>query len=204
MSKTQHANLPVVLFVVSLLLAIVALWVDDESVQQAVAARSAATVFGILAAVRASEKGTARTVVACVLVMVAIVVPGLLAAPASDTPGMTQFINTLLRVFGPGLTLLGFAWAYLAARTEKPWIFGAALVPAGGLSPASQLITVFILGPIVKESMSPYHLLTVLLGLAGLGFLFVVVLDRYFEFEYPGTDGSSGGSLGAMGGPAWS
>ena len=204
MSKTQHANLPVVLFVVSLLLAIVALWVDDESVQQAVAARSAATAIGILAAVRASEKGTARTVVACVLVVVAVVAAGLLSAPASDTPGMTRFINTLLRVFGPGFTLLGFAWAHLAARTEKPWIFGAALVPAGGLSPASQQFTVFILGPTVKESTSPYHLLAVLLGLAGLGFLFVVVLDRYFEFEYPGTDGSSGGSLGAMGGPAWS
>lgn len=204
MSKTQHANLPVVFFVASLLLAIVALWVNDQSVQLALAAKSAATAIGILAAVRASEKGTARTVVACVLVVVAVVVPGLLSAPASDTPGMTRFINTLLRVFGPGFTLLRFAWAYLAARTEKPWIFGAALVPAGGLSPASQQFTVFILGPTVKESTSPYHLLAVLLGLAGLGFLFVVVLDRYFEFEYPGTDGSSGGSLGAMGGPAWS
>ena len=196
--------MPVVFFVASLLLAIVALWVNDQSVQLALAAKSAATAIGILAAVRASEKGTARTVVACVLVVVAVVVPGLLSAPASDTPGMTRFINTLLRVFGPGFTLLGFAWAYLAARTEKPWIFGAALVQAGGLSPASQQFTVFILGPTVKESTSPYHLLAVLLGLAGLGFLFVVVLDRYFEFEYPGTDGSSGGSLGAMGGPAWS
>ena len=196
--------MPVVFFVASLLLAIVALWVNDQSVQLALAAKSAATAIGILAAVRASEKGTARTVVACVLVVVAVVVPGLLSAPASDTAGMTRFINTLLRVFGPGFTLLGFAWAYLAARTEKPWIFGAALVQAGGLSPASQQFTVFILGPTVKESTSPYHLLAVLLGLAGLGFLFVVVLDRYFEFEYPGTDGSSGGSLGAMGGPAWS
>lgn len=131
MSKTQHANLPVVFFVASLLLAIVALWVNDQSVQLTLAAKSAATAIGILAAVRASEKGTARTVVACVLVVVAVVVPGLLSAPASDTPGMTRFINTLLRVFGPGFTLLGFAWAYLAARTEKPWIFGAALVPAG-------------------------------------------------------------------------
>ncbi|MGV0372512.1 hypothetical protein ACUY2A_03840 [Corynebacterium pilbarense] len=204
MSKTEHDNIPVVLFLLSLLLAIVALWVDDESVQLAIAARAVALFVGCMAAVRAGGKQTARTVAACALVVVAVAVPGIVSAPQSETPGMREFANMLLGIFGPGFTLLGFTWAYLAARTQKPWIFGAAIVPAGGLSPASQLFTVFILGPIVKESMSPYHLLAVLLGLAGLGFLFVVVLDRYFEFEYPGTDGSSGGSLGAMGGPAWS
>ena len=204
MGKTKHDNIPVVLFLLLLLLAIAALWIDDEAVQLAIAARAVAVIGGCMAAVRAGGNQTARIVVACSLVVVAVAVPGVVSAPESETPGMSEFVNMLLVIFGPGLTLLGFAWAYLAARTEKPWIFGAALVPAGGLSPASQLFTVFILGPIVKESMSSYHLLAVLLGLAGLGFLFVVVLDRYFEFEYPGTDGSGGGSLGAMGGPAWS
>lgn len=203
MCKTEHDNIPVVLFLLSLLLAIVVLWVDDESVQLAIAARAVAVIVGCMAAVRAGGKQTARTVAACALVVVAVAVPGIVSAPQSETPGMSEFANMLLGIFGPGFTLLGFAWAYLAARTEKAWIFGAALVPAGGLSPASQLATVFIVGPLVQGSISEYHLLAVLLVLAALGFVFVVALDRHFEFEHPGTDGLGGGSIGSMNGPGW-
>ncbi|WCZ34582.1 MULTISPECIES: hypothetical protein [Corynebacterium] len=74
----------------------------------------------------------------------------------------------------------------------------------GGLSPASQLATVFIVGPVAKGQISEYHLLAVLLVFSALGLLFVVILDRHFEFENPGTDGSSGGLIGAMNGPSWS
>ncbi|MCG7296714.1 hypothetical protein HMPREF3151_04570 [Corynebacterium sp. HMSC05H05] len=90
MDRTEYDNISVVVFLLSLLIAIVALWVDDESAELALAARALAVVIGCAAAVRAGEKRSARIVIACVIVVVAVVVPGLVSAPESETPGIVS------------------------------------------------------------------------------------------------------------------
>jgi len=105
-------------------------------------------------------------------------------------------------LLGPAVSFLAFSWAYLIARSSKPWLYIAAVGLAVGSVPAPHKVMIPISGVLWDSPVIGCLWVGMVIGFSIAFLLLVVLLNRRNERRRAGsTAGSSLGPMGTMSSP---
>ena len=179
-SNARHTS-SVGLFLLSLILTFLGIGVTYGPMVLSLLFYSSALVVGCIAAARASTGGAARTAVSCGFVVVAVVTPWILPILKGESAGYALVVG----IYGPAISLLALSWAYLTARSSKPWPYIAAVVLAVVLVAAPHKLMVHVAHLLWETPLFGYIWAALVIAFGVAFFLLIVVLNRGTENRHP-------------------
>lgn len=162
------------LFLLSLTLTLLGIWVAPGFLGLAFLFCGTALVIGCVAATQVADGSVARKVGACGLVVAAAATPWVLPI----VEGLPAGAGIVLGLFGPAVSFLALAWAYLLARYSKLWHFVVALGLAIVLAVAPHRVMLRIAHVLWENPLFGYLWVAVVIAFAVAFFLLVVLLNR--------------------------
>ncbi|OFT58459.1 hypothetical protein HMPREF3151_04575 [Corynebacterium sp. HMSC05H05] len=171
-------------FLLSLTLTLLGIWVAPGFLGLAYLFCGTALVIGCVAATQVPDGSVARKVGACGLVIAAAATPWVL--PIAE--GLPAGAGIVLGLFGPAVSFLALAWAYLLARRSKLWHFLAALGLAIVLAVAPHRVMIRIAHLLWENPLIGYLWAGMVFAIAIASFLLVVWLNRRNQKRRAGTD----------------
>lgn len=181
MSSNQRYASSVGLFLLSLILTFLGIGVTYGPMVLSLVFYGTALVVGCIAAARASTGGAVRTAVSCGFVVVAVASPWILPILKGEPAGYAIVIG----IYGPAISFLAMSWAYLTARSSKPWPYIAAVVLAAVLVAAPHKLMVHVAHLLWETPLYGYIWAAVVIAFAVGFFLLIVVLNRGTENRRP-------------------
>lgn len=182
MSANQRNKSSVSLFLLSLTLTVLGIPVTYGPMVLSLMFYGSAVVIGCIAA-RSTTDVAARKAVSCGLVVVAVATPWMLPILMGEPAGYAIVIG----IYGPAVSFLAFSWAYLIARSSKPWPFIAAVGLAAVLVPAPHKVMIPISGVLRDSPVIGYLWVGLVIAFAIMCFLLVVLLNRRSESRRAGS-----------------
>lgn len=187
MSSNERNTSSVGLFLLSLTLTILGISVTYGLTVLSFLLYGTALIIGCIAATRASTSGAVRKVASCGFVVVAVATSWILIFLKTEPAGYA----IVLGIYGPAASFLSLTWAYLIARSSKPWPFIAAVGLAVVLVPVPHKVMIPIAGAFRETPVIGYLWVGMVIAFAVAFFLLVVWLNRGSENRCAGTDQSS-------------
>lgn len=172
MSANQRNKSSVGLFLLSLTLTVLGISVTYGPMVLSLMFYGSAVVIGCIAAARSTTDGAARKAASCGFVVVAVATPWMLPILMGEPAGYAIVIG----IYGPAVSFLAFSWAYLIARSSKPWPFIAAVGLAAVLVPAPHKVMIPISGVLRNSPVIGYLWVGLVIAFAIMCFLLVVLL----------------------------
>ena len=183
MSANQRNKSSVGLFLLSLTLTVLGISVTYGPTELSWLFYGSAVVIGCIAAARSTTGGDARRASSCGLVVVVAATPWILPILMGEPAGYAIVIG----IYGPAVSFLAFSWAYLIARSSKPWPFIAAVGLAAVLVPAPHKVMIPISGVLRDSPVIGYLWVGLVIAFAIMFFLLVVLLNRRSESQRAGS-----------------
>lgn len=183
MSSNQRNTSSVGLFLLSLTLTVLGISVTYGPTELSWLFYGSAVVIGCMAAARSTTGGAARRAASCGLVVVGVAAPWILPVLMGEPAGYAIVTG----ICGPAVSFLAFSWAYLIARSSKPWPFIAAVGLAAVLVPAPHKVMIPISGVLRDSPVIGYLWVGMVITFAITFFLLVVLLNRRSESRRAGS-----------------
>lgn len=172
------------LFLLSLTLTLLGIWVAPGFIGLALLFCCTALVIGCVAVAQVPDGSVARKMGACGLVFAAAATPWVLPI----VEGLPAGAGIVLGLLGPTVSFLALAWAYLLAQCSKLWHFLTALGLAIVLAVAPHRVMIRI-APVLWENPLIGHLWAgMVIAFAIAFFLLVVWLNRRSQKRREGID----------------